>query len=315
MYNKILITGGHGFVGKNLVGYLSKHLDHPNVKLCVPTKEQMDILSPKDLSETFFNFRPDCVINLAAVCGGIGANQNAPGDFILYNLKFGLNLIDTIRLHSPDAKLIQVGSICAYPKYCTVPFKEGDLWNGYPEETNAPYGIAKKTITELTLALHAQYGFNCVNLYPVNLYGPQDSFDLNTSHVIPAIIRKVDHAKQNNENEVVFWGTGSATRDFLYVKDFCQAVKAAIIKEPGPEPINIGTETELPIKYIVAKICEIMKYDGDIFWDDSKPDGQPRRCVSIQRAKERLDYLPEHNIITGLHHTIEWYEKYKEYII
>ena len=313
MRYRILITGGHGFVGKNLVGYLGKHLDHPDVQLLAPTRFQLDLLDTDSIYDILDNFYPDCIVNLAATCGGIGANKDSPGRFMLDNLNINLNLINTLHnLRMYQIKLIQVGSICAYPKYCPPPFLEEDIWKGYPEETNAPYGIAKKTITELLIAMNKQYGMKCVNLYPVNMYGPRDNFDLHTSHVIPAIIRKIDIAKEQNDNSITLWGTGKATRDFLYVKDFCRVIKLAIEKDPGPEPINLGSGSEYSIEETANNICKIMEYDGKIFWDDSQPDGQPRRCVSIQHAYDTLGYLPSTGLREGLEKTIAWFEKYKD---
>ena len=308
MYNKILITGSNGFVGTNLCSHLYK-LDYNIIGCNSSTCDLRDFNAIKDLIE---HIRPDCIIHLAALCGGIVANKENPGKFMRANLQIGLNVINVALESNCVQQFINIGTICAYPKHCPVPFKEHDLWNGYPEETNAPYGIAKKTITELLIAYYNQYGFNSVNLYPTNMYGPFDNFDPKTSHVIPAIILKVYNAMSKGEDRIDLWGTGEATRDFLYVDDFCAAIDLALKCSPGPEPINLGTNAEISIKEIVKTICDLMKFDGELRWDSSLPDGQPRRWIDITRAMSRLKYYPEIDLYQGLKFTIDWFLKSKQ---
>jgi len=311
---KLLITGSDGFVGKNLCPKLEK-LDYELIKSGPSSLHDLrDQAIAKFLVR---HYQPEIIIHLAAKVGGIGANKKNPGVFMRDNLTMGINLINAA-LDCGVKKFIMTGTVCAYPKFTPVPFKETDLWNGYPEETNAPYGIAKKTLMELVISYNKQFGFNGINLIPVNMYGPEDVFDPEKSHVIPAIILKVYRAIIKGEDKIKIWGTGNVSREFLYVEDFVDAILLSLNSEPGPEPINIGTGKEIKIFQLVDKICEKMKYDGRIYFDDSQPDGQPRRCLDISRAKNRLQYKPKTNLDDGLDKTIEWFlnnkEKMNDYI-
>jgi nucleoside-diphosphate-sugar epimerase len=304
MYKKILVTGATGFVGTNLCAYLKQQLVDAQL-----VKMSQDVCDLRDRTATrhFFHLlKPDCVIHLAATCGGIGANRARPATFMNNNLMMGLNVINTC-LEYNIKKLIMTGTICAYPKFTPIPFKEEDMWAGYPEETNAPYGIAKKTLTELLIACNKQFGFESVNLYPTNMYGPHDNFNPESSHVIPAIILKIYQAMAKGENKIECWGTGSPTRDFLYVYDFCRAVVLALENDPGPEPINIGTNKEVSIKQITEIIAKMMNYEGELVWNPEYPDGQPRRCVDSSRAKALLGYEPTTSIERGLEKTVRWF--------
>jgi GDP-L-fucose synthase len=304
MYKKILVTGGTGFVGTNLTAYLKQRYE-PEGTTIISVGRELKLYDCYGVRQFMVNNNPDCVVHLAAVCGGIGANKDSPADFMFSNLRMGMNIIGA---SLPNVqKFIMTGTICAYPKYTKVPFVEEDIWSGYPEETNAPYGIAKKTLMELLIAENTQYGFESVNLIPTNMYGPHDHFNLDTSHVIPAIILKIYTAMAQGRGYITLWGTGEVSRDFLYVYDFCRAVAAAIENDPGPEPINIGTKNEITIKQLANKIAEIMGYNGEIRWDTSKPDGQPRRCVDSTKAYERLGYRAMVHIDRGLEKTIRWF--------
>jgi GDP-L-fucose synthase len=307
MYHKIYVTGATGFVGKNLLPRLKAQ--YPESKILVGDEITCNLLDYDSVYKAFNIIRPDCVIHLAAVCGGIQANKNSPATFINDNLTMGLNVINVSKKIKCVKKFVMLGTVCAYPKFTSVPFKEEDIWNGYPEETNAPYGIAKKTLVELLIAYNKQYGFNCVNLFPTNMYGPHDHFNLTTSHVIPALILKVYRAITKGEDKIEVWGTGNASREFLYVEDCCHAICLALTTNPGPQPINIGTGKEITIGNLVYKICDIMNFDGMVTWDYSKPDGQPRRCLDITRAKKLLNYAPYTTLDSGLRKTINWFIK------
>lgn len=303
----ILITGANGFVGKNLCPKLES-AGHNIIKI---SSKDFNLCSQHSVQDMFDKFRPKIVIHLAAKVGGIGANKDNPAEFMYHNLMMGLNTINFAKLYDVK-KFIMCGSICAYPKFTPVPFKEEEIWNGYPEETNAPYGIAKKTLMQLLISYYEQYGFKSVNLLPVNMYGPHDSNDLKTNHVIPAIIQKVYNALKNNDDFITIWGTGKVSREFLYVDDFCKAITRAIYYDGNPQPINIGTGHEITIINLTKLICQLMSYGGDIVIDPSKPDGQPRRCLNVQRAKELLDFEAKTDLATGLQKTIEWFCSYKE---
>ena len=305
---KILVTGSNGFVGK----HLCKKLQERHNVIKSGSSDNYDLTDMSDC-KTIFNFHhPEVVIHLAAKVGGIGANQKNPGIFMRDNLWMGLNIINCATWYDVK-KFIMLGSVCAYPKYCPIPFKEKDLWNGYPEETNAPYGIAKKTLMELIISYHKQWDFNGINLVPVNMYGPNDMFDPEKSHVIPAIVLKVYRAIIKGANKITIWGSGDASREFLYVEDCVKAIALALEKENiGPEPINIGTGQEIKICHLVDMICEKMGYNGRIDFDKSKPDGQPRRCLDISRARKVLGYKPSIDLSTGLDRTIEWFLQNRE---
>ena len=252
--------------------------------------------------------QPDVIVHAAGSVGGILANRENPGKFMYENLIMGANLIEAAR-QCGVGKFVMVGTVCAYPKFTPVPFEEKQIWNGYPEETNAPYGIAKKTLMKLLETYHEQYEMNCANLIPVNMYGPHDHFNLTSSHVIPALILKFYNAMNNGEREVTIWGTGEASREFLYVEDCADAISLAITKDVEPDPINIGTGKEIKVKDLVTEIAEQMGYEGSIVYDDSKPDGQPRRCLDTSRAKARLGFEAKTDFQTGLKQTIEWFLK------
>ena len=302
---RILITGGSGFVGRHLVDILQEK----GCKLIfTPTHDLCDLVKEKDVEETFRIIKPDIVIHLAAKVGGIGANKSNPGKFFYDNLMMGAHIIEQSRIHDVE-KVVVVGTICSYPKFTNVPFVEGDLWKGYPEETNAPYGIAKKVLLTQCQAYREQYGLNAVYLLPVNLYGPGDNFDLETSHVIPAIINKVHDAVVNEKDRIECWGSGSVTREFLFVKDLVKAIYLAVLKLEKPYPINIGSGQEISIHNLVHKIIDLMGFEGKILWDISKPNGQPRRCLDTSLAKEVFGFEAETSLEDGLKETIEWYKE------
>ena len=266
-----------------------------------------DLRCQKTCYQALDQFEPDVIVHAAGSVGGILANKENPGKFMYENLIMGANLIEAARTKGVK-KFILLGTVCAYPKHTPVPFKEEELWNGYPEETNAPYGIAKKTLMRLVEAYHEQYDFNGVNLVPVNMYGPHDHFNLTSSHVIPALILKFYEAIKSGK-DVTLWGTGEASREFLYAPDCAEAIKLAIQKDVGPEPINIGTGKEIKIIDLAETIADLMSFNGTIFFDSSKPDGQPRRCLDTTRAKERLGFEATTDLETGLKSTIEWFWK------
>ena len=274
----------------------------------IPRSKNFDLTNRDRVAELFSVVRPDIVIHLAAKVGGIGANKENPGSFFYNNIMMGVNLVEISREYD-IRKFIHIGTVCSYPKNCEVPFKEDDLWNGFPEETNAPYGIAKKAIITMLQGYKQQYGLNSNVLLPVNLYGPGDNFDENTSHVIPAIIKKVRDAQIKGENEIVCWGSGKASREFLYVKDAAKGICAAVESDfNDPLPINLGGAGEITIKRLVTIICEHMGFAGKVIWDDSKPDGQPRRCLDTSRCKELLSWEAKTDFITGIRDTIGWYK-------
>jgi GDP-L-fucose synthase len=299
---KILLTGATGFLGQNLKPVLSE-----DYKVQGFQSSYWDLRCQKTCYQALDQFEPDVIVHAAGSVGGILANRDNPGKFMYENLIMGANLIEAARTKGVK-KFILLGTVCAYPKHTPVPFKEEELWNGYPEETNAPYGIAKKTLMRLVEAYHEQYDFNGVNLVPVNMYGPHDHFNLTSSHVIPALILKFDEAIKSGK-DVTLWGTGEASREFLYAPDCAEAIKLAIQKDVGPEPINIGTGKEIKIIDLAETIADLMGFNGTIFFDSSKPDGQPRRCLDTTRAKERLGFEATTDLETGLKSTIEWFWK------
>jgi len=304
---KILLTGSSGFVGKNL----HEHLLQQEHSVYAVDSTMYDLRRQAVCEQMMDHIRPDIVIHAAGAVGGIGANQLNPGKFMYENLMMGTNVVHSSMVYQVK-KLIMLGTVCSYPKHTRVPFKETDMWNGYPEETNAPYGIAKHTVVELTKHYLTQYGLNTVNLIPVNMYGPHDNFDLQTSHVIPALIKKIEHAGEKNE-PVSIWGTGEASREFLYVKDFCVAVQKAIeCKGVYIDPINIGTGKEITIMELVDTIKQELGSKSVSKYDTSKPDGQPRRCLDTQVARSTLDFHATYDLTTGLKETIQWYKDNKE---
>lgn len=301
---KVLITGGSGFLGRSLCPYLRSEGYSP-----IPVSSKVyDLRCQQACRKLIQQHNPDVIVHAAGSVGGIGANQENPGKFMYENLAMGANMIERARQYEVP-KFILLGTVCAYPKFTPVPFKEEDLWNGYPEETNAPYGIAKKALMKLLETYHEQYGMNGVNLIPVNMYGPHDHFNLTSSHVIPALILKFYNAMKAGDRTVELWGTGEASREFLFAPDCCEAIKLAIQKDVGPEPINIGTGKEIKIAGLATEIAEQMGYEGEIIYNASKPDGQPRRCLDTKRAKDRLGFEAKTDLPTGLKQTIEFFLK------
>ena len=306
---KILLTGGTGFLGKNLTKILRE--TYGPTEVSPVGSAWWDLRESKYSDEVIDRFKPEVVIHAAGSVGGIGANQENPGKFMYDNLIMGTHILHSA-MQAKVPKFILLGTVWAYPKFTPVPFKEEDLWNGYPEETNAPYGIAKKTLMRLVEAYHEQYDFNGINLIPVNMYGPHDHFNLTSSHVIPALIVKVRQAIKKESPSITLWGTGEASREFLFAGDCGQAIINAINTDGlSPEPINIGTGKEIKIKDLVKEIADIMGYKGDIIYDSSKPDGQPRRCLDTSRAKERLGFEAQVELKEGLQQTINWYMENK----
>ncbi|HNV23476.1 MAG TPA: GDP-L-fucose synthase [Candidatus Omnitrophota bacterium] len=302
---RVVVTGGAGFLGQSVVALLHKKGCQ---NIFVPLIESCDLRQEKDIKKLLKQTRPDMVIHLAAVVGGIGANQENPGKFFYENLMMGVQLIEQARLLGVK-KFVALGTICAYPKFTPVPFKEENLWNGYPEETNAPYGLAKKMLLVQSQAYRQQYGFNAIFLLPVNLYGPRDNFNPQSSHVIPALIKKCLEAKKNNAKEIVVWGTGKATREFLYVDDAAEGIILASEKYNKPEPVNLGAGFEISIKDLVALIVQLTGFQGKIIWDKTKPDGQPRRCLDTSRAKKEFGFIAKTKFENGLKKTIKWYKE------
>jgi len=292
-----------GFLGKNVVRKLEEHRCH---EIFVPRSRDYDLVRMEAVERLYMDARPDVVVHLAARVGGIGANMRNPGSFFYENLLMGVQLIEQGRLHGIE-KFVAIGTICAYPKFTPVPFKEDDIWNGYPEETNAPYGLAKKMLLVQSQAYRQQYGFNAIYLLPVNLYGPGDNFDPEYSHVIPALIKKVFDAKEKGERSIVAWGTGQASREFLYVEDAAEGIVLATDKYDRPDPVNLGAGFEITIRELTELICGLADFDGTIKWDTSKPDGQPRRCLDTSRAKKEFGFVARTDFREGLKRTIEWY--------
>lgn len=293
-----LVTGAYGFVGRNLMDY--GNLD----KIVVtPTRSEMDLLNVDSVRKWFMYIRPRTVIHLAATCGGIGANKDNPGKYIYENLQMGINLLEACREHDVQ-KVILLGTVCSYPKHTPIPFTEDQLWNGYPEETNAPYGIAKKAIMEMAKSYHRQYGMNVTNLIPVNMAGRYDHFDPYSSHVLPAIVQKFEQG-----GDVVFWGTGKASREFLDAADCAAAIKAAMYTTTDAEPINLGTGKEITIAELIPIVQRLGGYNSNYRWDDTKPDGQPRRCVDSSRAKAVLGWQAKIPLETTILKTIQWYRE------
>src|SRR4030042_1125365 len=304
---KIVVTGGAGFLGRNVV----RKLEERGCKeIFVPRSKDYNLVEIDAVKRLYRDAKPDIVIHLAARVGGIGANMNNPGSFFYENLIMGVQLIEQGRLSGIE-KFVAIGTICAYPKFTPVPFKEGNLWDGYPEETNAPYGLAKKMLLVQSQAYRQQYGFNAIYLLPVNLYGPGDNFAPDSSHVIPALIKKVFDAKDKGERKIVVWGTGKATREFLYVEDCAEAIVLATERYNKPDPINIGAGFEISIKDLVDLIAKITDFKGEIVWDTSKPDGQPRRMLDTTRASEEFGFKAKVGFEEGLKKTIDWYRDKK----
>lgn len=309
-FKKIVVTGGNGFLGKSVCRKLRKNKEYD--VHCLYGKQHWDLTNQKQVDYLYKEQKPDVIVHLAARVGGIGVNKANPGLFFYENLAMGMNLIETARKYGKLKKFIMIGTVCSYPKYTPVPFKEESLWSGYPEETNAPYGISKKTLTEMLAAYNQQYGLNCTNLIPVNMYGPHDNFNPESSHVIPALILKFAKAIENDEKEVKVWGTGKASREFLYVDDCAEAIKRSVEIDTTPEPINIGTGSEISIFNLAEKIKDLMGYKGDIVFNSNGLDGQPRRCLDTSKAKQILGFEAETKFKKGLGNTVDWYYKNKE---
>jgi len=300
---RVVVTGGAGFLG----GYVTEGLQKRGCKnILVPKIEDYELVRMDDIVRMYEDMKPDIVIHLAAVVGGIGANREHPGEFFYKNLMMGVQLIEQGRLHNIE-KFVAIGTVCAYPKYTPVPFKEEDLWNGYPEETNAPYGLAKKMLLVQSQAYRAEYGLNSIFLLPVNLYGPGDNFDPASSHVIPALIKKCVDAIEHGDDHIVCWGTGKVSREFIYAADAAEGILLATEYYNGPEPVNIGAGFEITIKELAEKIARITGFKGEIRWDSSKPDGQPRRCLDTSKAKELFGFEARTSFDEGLKATIDWY--------
>jgi len=305
---RIVVTGGAGFLGKYLQEELLSH-GVPCENFLIPHIEDYDLTKEDNITRMYKDMNPSVVIHLAAEVGGIGANRENPGRFFYANMAMGLYLIEHARLHGLN-KFVQIGTICAYPKFTPVPFKEENLWGGYPEETNAPYGIAKKALLVMLQAYRQQYGLNGIYLLPVNLYGPGDNFDLKSSHVIPALIRKFCEAVDTDAEQVTVWGTGKVSREFLYVEDAARGIAMATQYYDGPEPVNLGTSCEITIKDLAEKIKELTGFKGRIVWDTTKPDGQPRRRLDTSRAKELFGFEPHIPFEEGLKRTVVWWREH-----
>jgi len=303
---RITITGGKGFLGKHLVHKLKE--DRKCLNIFIADLPEYDLTKLSDIIRMFDEQKPDIVIHLAALVGGIGANRENPGKYFYENAIMGIQLMHEAYLRDIE-KFVALGTICCYPKYTPVPFKEENLWNGYPEQTNAPYGLAKKMLLVQSQAYRQQYGFNSIFLMPVNLYGPGDNFDPKSSHVIPALIKKCIEAKENKDDHVTVWGTGNASREFLYVDDAAEGIVLATEEYNKPAPINLGAGFEIKIKDLVDLIVKLTGFAGDINWDSSKPDGQPRRMLDTSKAEKEFCFKAITDFKTGLRNSIEWFRK------
>lgn len=304
--DRIIVTGGAGFLGSFVCEEL-KRRGYNN--LFVPRRKDFDLTKESDVERLYREEKPSVVLHLAAEVGGIGANRENPGRYFFANMSMGLHLIEHARRNNLR-KFVQVGTICAYPKFTPVPFREEELWNGYPEETNAPYGVAKKALLVMCQAYRQQYGLNAIYLLPVNLYGPRDNFDLKSSHVVPALIRKCVEAKRRGDTEISAWGTGSASREFLYVEDCAKGIVTAAEKYESPDPINLGSGREITIKNLTELVAKLTGFSGKIVWDPTKPDGQPRRCLDVSKAKAAFGFTADTPFETGLQKTIQWFEQH-----
>jgi GDP-L-fucose synthase len=307
---RVVITGSTGFLGTAVTLRLKSTYNYHVLGLA--GRRQWDLTNQKMVDYAFQELKPDYIIHLAAACGGIGINRDQPGKFLYDNLSMGMNLIETAKKYGKLKNLIMIGTVCSYPKITPVPFKEENLWNGYPEETNAPYGIAKKTLIEMLIAYNRQYGLNSTNLIPVNMYGPYDNFNPISSHVIPALILKIDKAKSTKQKEIELWGTGNASREFLYVDDCADVICRSLEAETTPLPINVGTGEEIKICELAELISGLMGYDGKIIYNSKFPDGQPRRCLDTSKAYEIFGFKAKTGLYLGLKDTINWYYKNKQ---
>ncbi len=307
---RVIVTGGAGFLGSFVV----EKLNERGCKyVIIPRSKEYDLRDRDAIIRLYTETQPHIVIHLAAVVGGIGANRMNTGRFFYDNAIMGIQLMEYARQFGVQ-KFVAVGTICSYPKFTPVPFREDELWNGYPEETNAPYGLAKKMMLVQAQAYRAQYGFNAIYLLPVNLYGPRDNFDLETSHVIPALIRKCVEAKEVAHHEIVLWGDGSPTREFLYVEDAAEGILLATERYNGEEPVNLGTGEEITIRDLAQVIAAEVGFTGTIVWDTNKPNGQPRRCVDVTRAKQFFDFQAAHRLRSGIPKTLAWFQANRDVI-
>ncbi|MFB2923191.1 MULTISPECIES: GDP-L-fucose synthase family protein [Aerosakkonema] len=305
---RILVTGGAGFLGRQVVKQLCD-AGADRDKITIPRSREFDLRSMDVCQKLSQN--QDVIVHLAAHVGGIGLNREKPGELFYDNLMMGVQLIHAAYQAGVE-KFVCVGTICAYPKFTPVPFKEDDLWNGYPEETNAPYGVAKKALLVQLQSYRQQYGFNGVYLLPVNLYGPEDNFDPRSSHVIPALIRKVHEAQVRGDKHLPVWGDGSPSREFLYVDDAARGIAMATVSYDEADPVNLGTNYEITIKDLVELICDLMEFQGEIVWETDKPNGQPRRCLDTERAKEKFGFVAQVEFKEGLKNTIDWYRQHAD---
>jgi GDP-L-fucose synthase len=300
---RVLVTGGAGFLGSHVIEELKRR---GCTEVFVPRSNRYDLRDAAAVKTLYQDSRPQIVIHLAAVVGGIGANRESPGRFFYDNLMMGAHVMEQARLARVE-KFVAVGTVCAYPKFTPVPFKEDDLWSGYPEETNAPYGLAKKMLLVQAQAYRQEYGLNAIYLLPVNLYGPRDSFDPSKSHVIPALIGKFMAAVKSGAKEVTLWGTGSASREFLYVEDCARAIVLATEHYDKADPVNLGAGREITIRELANLIAQLTGFRGELRWDSSKPDGQPRRCLDVSRAEREFGFQANTDFVEGLKKTIDWY--------
>ena len=304
---RVTVTGGAGFLGRFVV----KRFQEAGAEVFIPHIASYDLVKPEDVGRMYDDGRPDLVVHLAAKVGGIGANMDNPGAFFYDNLMMGVQLMHEGHLRGLD-KFVALGTICAYPKFAKIPFAEDDIWDGYPEETNAPYGLAKKMLLVQSQAYRQQYGYNSVVLFPVNLDGPGDNFDPGSSHVIPAVIRKCMEAKEAGEDHITLWGDGSPTREFLYVADCADGIYLAAERYEQSDPVNLGTGGEITIKALAGLIKDACGYDGEIVWDTSRPNGQPRRCLDTSRAEERFGFKAGTPFEQGLKETVAWYLEHRD---
>ncbi len=307
---RVVVTGGAGFLGSFVVEQLRAKGCQ---QMVVPRSRDYDLVQMDAVKQLYGDTKPDIVIHLAARVGGIGANQANPGRFFYDNLMMGAQLIEVGRQQGLK-KFVATGTICAYPKFAPIPFKEDDIWNGYPEETNAPYGLAKKMMLAQSQAYRQQYGFNSIVLFPVNLYGPRDNFDLETSHVIPALIRKCAAAKEEGRTAITLWGDGSPTREFLYVEDAAEGILLAAEQYDGNLPVNLGTGEEIAIRDLAGLIATEVGFTGTIQWDTTKPNGQPRRCLDVSRAKQLFGFQAKHGLSDGVKKTVQWFQSDRQSI-
>jgi GDP-L-fucose synthase len=303
---RVLVTGGAGFLGAPVCQLLRERGAR---QVVIPRRAEYDLTDPSAVARLFTDARPEVVLHLAAEVGGIGANRDNPGRFFYANMAMGLHVVEQARLSGAE-KFVQVGTVCSYPKFTPVPFAEASLWDGYPEETNAPYGVAKKALLVMLAAYREQYGFPGIFLMPTNLYGPRDNFDPQSSHVIPALVRKCEEARLAGAPRITCWGTGSASREFLYVDDCAEAIVAATERYDSPEPVNVGVGSEIAIRDLVQLIARATDFQGEIAWDTSKPDGQPRRVLDTTRAQREFGFQAQTSFEDGLRTTVEWFREH-----